>query len=179
MIVRLQSFLPLIPKLQSSIVNRSLGPLAMVTYNLVLSAELIMKIGHNRELLKLTFRALAFRVSNERRRRTINNKQAHEQRITRRDEQTDEQTNRRTNEQTSTRTNEQTNKRTNEHTNKRAHEQTNKRTDEQTSTRTNEQTHRRIDVQTSTRTNEQTDKRSHLVKDCTSKASSSRDQLFA
>ena len=146
MIVRLQSFLPLIPKLQSSIVNRSLGPLAMVTYtkgNLVLSAELIMKIGHNRELLKLTFRALAFRVSNERRRRTIKTTNKHtnkgsqetnKQTNRRIDEQTNkraqEQTNKRTHEQTSTRTNEQANRRTNEHTNKRAHEQTNRRTDE-------------------------------------------------
>ena len=123
MIVRLQSFLPLIPKLQSSIVNRSLGPLAMVTYtkgNLVLSAELIMKTGHNRELLKLTFRALAFRVSNERR-RTIKT------------------TNKHTNKGSQEETNKQTNRRIDEQTNKRAHEQTNKRTDEQTSTRTNEQ----------------------------------------
>ena len=141
MIVRLQSFLPLIPKLQSSIVNRSLGPLAMVTYtkgNLVLSAELIMKIGHNRELLKLTFRALAFRVSNERR-RTIKTTNKH--------------TNRGSQEEANKRTNEQTNKRTDEQTNRRTDEQTNKRTDEQTSTRTNEQTHRRTDEQTNRRTN--------------------------
>ena len=153
MIVRLQSFLPLIPKLQSSIVNRSLGPLAMVTYtkgNLVLSAELIMKIGHNRELPKLTFRALAFRVSNERR-RTIKTTNEHTNKGSQ--EETNKQTNRRTNEQTSTRTNEQANRRTNEHTNKRTSEQTNKRTNEQTSTRTNEQTHRRIDEQTSKRIN--------------------------
>ena len=129
MIVRLQSFLPLIPKLQSSIVNRSLGPLAMVTYtkgNLVLSAELIMKIGHNRELLKLTFRALAFRVSNERR-RTIKTTNKH--------------------------TNKGSQEETNKQTNRRTDEQTNRRTDEQTSTRTNEQTHRRIDEQTSKRIN--------------------------
>ena len=151
MIVRLQSFLPLIPKLQSSIVNRSLGPLAMVTYtkgNLVLSAELIMKIGHNRELLKLTFRALAFRVSNERR-RTIKT------------------TNKHTNKGSQEETNKQTNRRIDEQTNKRAHEQTNKRTDEQTSTRTNEQanrrtnehTNKRTDAQTNRRTNEHTNKR--------------------
>ena len=179
MIVRLQSFLPLIPKLQSSIVNRSLGPLAMVTYtkgNLVLSAELIMKIGHNRELLKLTFRALAFRVSNERRRtiKTTNkhtNKGSQEETNKQTNRRTDEQTNRRTDEQTSTRTNEQTHRRIDEQTNKRAHEQTNKRT--------NEHTNKRTDAQTNRRTNEQTDKRCHLAKDCTSKASSSRDQLFA
>ena len=86
----------------------------MVTYtkgNLVLSAELIMKIGHNRELLKLTFRALAFRVSNERR-RTIKT------------------TNKHTNKGSQEETNKQTNRRTDEQTNKRAHEQTNRRTDE-------------------------------------------------
>ena len=132
MIVRLQSFLPLIPKLQSSIVNRSLGPLAMVTYtkgNLVLSAELIMKTGHNRELLKLTFRALAFRVSNERR-QTIKTTNKHTKKGSQ--EETNKQTNRRIDEQTSTRTNERANTRTNEHKNKRTNEQTNKRTHEQT-----------------------------------------------
>ena len=154
MIVRLQSFLPLIPKLQSSIVNRSLGPLAMVTYtkgNLVLSAELIMKIGHNRELLKLTFRALAFRVSNERR-RTIKTTNKHTNKGSQ--EETNKQTNRRIDEQTSTRTNEQTHRRIDEQTNKRAHEQTNKRTDEQTNKRTNEQTNKRAHEQTNRRTDE-------------------------
>ena len=153
MIVRLQSFLPLIPKLQSSIVNRSLGPLAMVTYtkgNLVLSAELIMKIGHNRELLKLTFRALAFRVSNERR-RTIKTTNKH----------TNKGSQEETNKQTNRRIDEQTNKRTNEQTNKRTDEQTSTRTNEQANRRTNEHTNKRTDAQTNRRTNEHTNKRTN------------------